>query len=67
MVESGIKEENIYVREDSLQNPNYYSSQRARLLNNPSCDGRFMHGVMFEKEGEEREYSQANVKKYPVK
>ncbi len=67
LVESGIKEENIYVREDSLQNPNYYSSQRARLLNNPSYDGRFMHGVMFEKEGEEREYPQSYIKKYATK
>lgn len=67
LVESGIKEENIYVREDSLQNPNYYSLQRARLLNNPSYDGRFMHGVMFEKEGEEREYPQSYIKKYATK
>lgn len=64
---SGIPEENIYVREDSLFNENYYSSQRARLYQNPYHDGRFMHGVMFEKEGEEREYTQPYIKKYAVK
>lgn len=64
---SGIKSENIYVRENSLQNPNYYSSQRARLSDDKSQDGRFMHGVMFELEGQEREYDQTYIKKYPVK
>ena len=64
---SGIKSENIYVREDSLQNPNYYSSQRARLSNDKTQDGRFMHAVMYEREGQEREYKQEYIKKYPVK
>lgn len=64
---SGIKAENIYVRENSLQNPNYYSSQRARLSGKSDQDGRFMHAVMFEREGKEREYNQEYIKKYPVK
>lgn len=64
---SGIRPENIYVRENSFQNPNYYSSQRSRLSDDNSQDGRFMHGVMFELEGQEKEYDQAYIKKYPVK
>ena len=63
---SGINPENIYVRENSLQNPAYYSSQRARLSNDKSQDGRFMHGIMYEREGQEREYDQPYIKKYPV-
>ncbi len=67
LVQSGIKMENIYVRENSLQNPNYYSSQRARLTQDPSQDGRFMHAVMFEREGQEIEYSESYIKKYSVR
>lgn len=64
---SGIKPENIYVRENSLQNLNYYSSQRARMLSDHTQDGRFMHAVMYEREGQEKEYEQDYIKKYPVK
>lgn len=63
---SGIKPENICVRENSLQDPNYYSSQRARLSGDKTQDGRFMHAVMFEREGQEKEYNQAYVNKYPI-
>lgn len=64
---SGIIPENIYVRENSFTNYDYYSSQRARLSNYTEKDGRFMHGVMYEKEGEEKEYKQPYIKKYAVK
>ncbi len=67
LLQSGIQEENIYFRENSLQNPNYYSSQRAKLTQDNSVNGRFMHGVMFECEGQEKDYSQSYVKKYSVK
>lgn len=67
LVASGIKKENINLREDSLFNDNYYSSQTARLKNDPSLDGRFMHGVMYEFEDEEREYSEPYIRKYEIK
>lgn len=64
---SGIKYENIHVRENSLFDSNYYSSQRARLQKDNTQDGRFMHAVMYELEGEEKEYTSSYIKKYPVK
>ena len=49
LLASGILLENIMMGEDSLYNANdYYSSQRARLMNDKSPDGRFMHGVMLQ-------------------
>ena len=65
--DSGIKQENIFLRENSFQNPNYYSSQRARLTKNPSQDGRFMHGVLLVDEQDDKEYNQQYIRKYAVK
>lgn len=64
---SGVKYDNIHLRENSLLDPNYYSSQRARLTNDPTQDGRFIHAVMLQDEEEEYEYTQSYIKKYPVK
>jgi len=63
---SGIPCENIYLRENSLFNPAYYSSQRARLYSDPTQDGRCMHAVMFQDGANECEYTQSYIKKYPV-
>lgn len=49
LVASGIDEKNIVVGEDSLYRADqYYSSQRVRMLQDPSQDGRFMHGVFLQ-------------------
>lgn len=64
---SGINPNNINIGEDSFKNYDYYSSQRARLSNNAENDGRFIHGVMYEIEGKERDYKQPYIKKYSVK
>ena len=65
--ESGIIRENIFLRENSFDNPNYYSSQNARLTGISYLDGRSMHAAMYEMEGQEREYNQEYIRKYPVK
>lgn len=65
--DSGIKQENIFLRENSLQDPNYYSSQRARLSSNLEYDGRFMHGVLLMESQDDKEYTQSYIKKYTIK
>ena len=68
--ESGIRKENIHLRGNTIFDPDYYSSQMPRFnerLKTNRVDGRFMHAVMFELEGEEREYDQPYIKKYSTK
>ena len=65
--DSGIKQENIFLRENSFQDPNYYSSQRARMTQDSSQDGRFMHGVLLVDEQADKEYNQPYIRKYAVK
>lgn len=64
LIAAGINPENIYVREDSLWNKDkYYSSQRARITNNPREDGRIMHVAFYLPEGQEIKDPNARVYK----
>ena len=65
LLKSGILASNIYERGDSYYNLNYYSSQRARMQNDPSENGRFMHGVFYDVEG--TTYNNTNCKVHVYK
>lgn len=60
---SGLKEEQIFFGEDSFYNKNYYSTQRARLQDDPTQDGRFMHAVAL-LENTKEPYENQNIKVY---
>lgn len=62
LTESGILEDHITVRLDTYHDHNYYSSQRARMENDPQQNGRFMHGVAYVEE--DKTYENANIKVY---
>lgn len=65
LTKSGILLDHIYDRGDSYYNDLYYSTQRARMINDPSQNGRFLHGVAYVEEG--KTYNNSNIKVYTKK
>ena len=66
LIASGINENNIFVRENSLYNINYYSNKVYEDTKDDKFYGKFVHGVMYELDGENIRCEKSYIKKYSI-
>ena len=67
LVASGINSDYIYVRDNSLYNVDYYSDKVYHSTEDGQFCGKFVHGVMYELDGEDIKSERSYIKKYSVK
>ena len=67
LVASGINSDYIYVRDNSLYNVDYYSDKVYHSTEDGQLCGKFVHGVMYELDGEDIKAERSYIKKYSVK